>query len=124
MNSTVLRIANGRMRRMSLEVITSCMNPPCGACCTGQAALPIHLVGEGFRMPSVSPLPEELQAELLVTVAGYIRDGAWPDDGSLCIWYDIQTRKCKHYEHRPELCRDGLQVGDESCRAWRRSVGM
>lgn len=31
-----------------------------------------------------------------------------------CYWYDQETRKCKQYAHRPQLCRD-FEVGSESC---------
>lgn len=36
-----------------------------------------------------------------------------------CLWFDEATRQCKHYEHRPETCRDAIEPGDEACRATR-----
>lgn len=37
-----------------------------------------------------------------------------------CLWYDEQTKRCKHYEHRPETCRDEVMVpGNEACMATR-----
>lgn len=105
----------------SLPMVTSCEG--CGACCTEQAALPIHLVGEKFRLEPVSPLPESLKAELRDAVERFLRDG-FPPDGSPCIWYDAEKRQCKHYEHRPELCRDEVTVGDEACRRWRQRKGI
>lgn len=107
----------------SLPVINNCDG--CGACCTGQAALPIHLVGEGAaRLNSVSPLPPELIEELQAIIKVYKADDSWPDDGSPCIWYDADTKRCKHYNHRPTLCRDAVKVGDDACRRWRRSTGV
>lgn len=104
--------------KRTLPVVSNCDN--CGACCTGQAALPVALVGDGFRMEPVSPLPPELVTELLAIRTRFIADG-FPPDGSPCIWYDAETRRCRHYEHRPTLCRDAVKVGDEACR---RSLGI
>lgn len=36
-----------------------------------------------------------------------------------CLWYDEVAMRCKHYEHRPETCRDAIEPGDEACRATR-----
>lgn len=109
------------MKKTPLPLIKDCHD--CGACCLEQEALPIHLVGDGFRMESVSPLPEELKAELLQTIERFEKEG-WPEDGSPCIWYDAEKKGCKHYNHRPVLCRDELKVGDEGCRRWRKSKGI
>ena len=108
--------------KKSLPVL-SCTDPPCGACCAEQAALPIHLANpnETCRLPGVNPLPEILRLELLALAEKYMRDG-FPPDGSPCIWFDEKSRLCKHYEFRPELCRDEVLPGDESCQLWRRKV--
>lgn len=108
-------------KRTPLPMIRNC--DQCGACCTGQAALPIHLVGDQFRMAPVSPLPPELAKELKDTVARFMKYG-FPPDGSPCIWYDAEKKQCKHYEHRPTLCRDEVKPGDDGCRRWRRKVGI
>ena len=108
-------------RRIPLPAIDNCDG--CGACCTEQAALPVHLVGEFSRMDPVSPLPAALAAELRATIQRFERDG-WPDSFSPCIWYDPEMRRCKHYEHRPKLCRDTLEPGDEKCREWRQDKGV
>ena len=109
------------MKRIELPQVKDCND--CGACCTGQAALPVHLVGEGFRMQPVKRLPPELAAELRAAVERFKAEG-FPPDGSPCIWYDPETKQCKHYEHRPEVCRDEVKPGDEACHRWRRSVGI
>jgi Fe-S-cluster containining protein len=38
--------------------------------------------------------------------------------GKPCIWWDQHTRKCKHYEIRPSICRD-FEVGAEDCLRFR-----
>jgi len=101
------------MKRKPLPLIRDCRD--CGACCEGQAALPIHLVGERFTMESVNPLPPELAQELRETTARFLADG-FPPDGSPCIWYDAEAKRCKHYDYRPTVCRDEVKPGDEACR--------
>lgn len=106
---------------MPLPIIADCSD--CGACCTAQAALPVHLIVEWYRMDPCSPLPAELAAELRAAVERFGLEG-WPADGTPCIWYDAAARRCRHYDHRPTLCREVVAPGDESCRRWRRSLGM
>lgn len=62
-------------------------------------------------------MPGDLKAELLRFVASY----AQPSDGELdgvCCWYDADQQRCKHHEHRPNVCRD-FEVGSDDCLAWR-----
>lgn len=62
-------------------------------------------------------LPNELRLELDQFVASY---PARPDgqlDGP-CFWFDQRTRRCKHHEYRPRVCRD-FAVGSTDCLAWR-----
>ncbi len=106
--------------KTQLPVISNCDD--CGACCTGQSALPIHLLGGGvFTMPGCSPLTDELRLELQQTIERFEAEG-WLADDSPCIWYDAEAKRCKHYEHRPTICRDEVKPGDEACRRWRRSL--
>lgn len=105
-----------------LPVIKNCDD--CGACCTGQAALPVSwYTSTAVLLDGSSSLPPELLAELEAMRIRFLADGFPPDD-SACVWYDVETRRCRHYEHRPDICRDEVQPGDDSCRNWRRSVGI
>jgi Fe-S-cluster containining protein len=36
-----------------------------------------------------------------------------------CLWLDLATKRCRHYEHRPKLCRD-FALGGEECLGFRR----
>ncbi|MFN0052640.1 MAG: YkgJ family cysteine cluster protein, partial [Planctomycetales bacterium] len=36
-----------------------------------------------------------------------------------CLWFDPQTRKCRHHEWRPQVCRD-YEMGGDECLALRR----
>ena len=71
------------------------------------------LVLEGTDSVGVS---SDLKADLLAYMASYQKP-AGPLDGP-CVWFDHDTRQCKHHEHRPRVCRD-FQVGSKDCLAWR-----
>jgi len=63
-------------------------------------------------------MPQALKQELLEYIASY----SAPIDGGLdgpCIWYDAERRRCKHHEHRPQVCRD-FSIGGAGCLEWRR----
>ena len=49
---------------------------------------------------------------------------AWRyDESKPCLWYDAVTRRCKHYEFRPEICRE-FGVGGEGCLRMRKEAGV
>lgn len=60
-------------------------------------------------------LPPDLKTEWLEFVQQYTRENEL--DGP-CNWLDRATRKCKHHEFRPNVCRD-LEIGSRLCRQWR-----
>lgn len=79
----------------------------CGVCCMGQNLLPLALLSEedaAFERIAAGPL------------AG--------DDRCPCIWLDRETGQCRNYESRPQICRDTLQPGDETCLRLRRDAGI
>jgi Fe-S-cluster containining protein len=89
-----------------------------------QEALPVNLLerpGISYVEPGCKPLPDWLEAELRADVERFKREG-WPI-GKPCMWYDAETRRCKHYEYRPETCRD-FEVGETACLNWRRTFGV
>ena len=40
-----------------------------------------------------------------------------------CIWLDLKTRKCMHYDLRPIVCRS-FEIGEKDCREHRKRVGI
>lgn len=40
-----------------------------------------------------------------------------------CLWFDTETRKCRHHDHRPQICRD-FDVGNEHCIRMREEIGV
>ena len=74
----------------------------CGACCHLQPAPP-------YMPTELDVLPRHLLAELQAARPG---DGKGP-----CFWLTSENR-CRHYEHRPEVCRQ-FELGGEDCLAVR-----
>lgn len=70
-------------------------------------------------------LPTELQQELVEAF-----DRIFPESGERipgstgvpCMWLDMETKTCRHYEHRPCCCRE-FQPGNEICLEDRLSIG-
>lgn len=109
-----------------LEIITTCEG--CGACCLEQESPPGYiyalLAPDQFEADDpdllrVQALPAELRAELEQYIADRRAGQPHPRDG-ICLWYDEATKRCRHYELRPEICREAIQPGDEGCLAWRQ----
>ncbi|QDT12755.1 hypothetical protein K239x_47670 [Planctomycetes bacterium K23_9] len=63
-------------------------------------------------------MPAKLKSELLEFMASYDE----PSDGELddvCCWYDASLQRCKHHQHRPNVCRD-FEIGSQDCLGWRK----
>lgn len=99
-----------------LTVIESCDG--CGACCMEQCSPPFL----GPTDPELATLPPSVLADYRRGMEQRDRDG-WPD-AVPCFWFDSESRKCRHYEHRPEICREALIRGDDGCRLWRGLFGI
>jgi len=70
-----------------------------------------------------SKLPPALLAELQALVDDWQKNNTWLPDDAPCIWLDQATGKCKHYEHRPDVCRD-FEVGGAGCIRRRVEAGL
>lgn len=82
----------------------------CGLCCSTQGTPPFtYLEGD-------SP-PHNLKWDILEHADRY-------DQSLPCIWYDTETKRCVHYEHRPEACRTAVVPGDEYCLEFRKKGGL
>lgn len=103
----------------------------CGACCATQCSPPgyVLLLTVSEKDQDEWPHPEDvarirsLPAEAETSLREYLTSlksfdvPVVTDDGP-CIWLDLETRRCRFYEHRPQICRD-FEVGSEGCRSWR-----
>ena len=106
-----------------LPVIESCEG--CGACCRVVTAPPFVRDFDGDGEEAWERLRRErpdLLAALLAEARARRADHA-PDYGTPCTWYDADTRRCRHYDHRPRACR-AFEVGSVDCRDARRRAGI
>ena len=87
---------------MELPVITC---EGCGKCCEKQGTPPFSHAGDDKP-------PPELEWDIDAHADRY-------DRGLPCLWFDTETKKCNHYEHRPDACRNEVNPGDYWCRSFR-----
>jgi uncharacterized protein len=66
----------------------------CGACCWW-LTVPPDSGNDAIDDAWWESLPEALQEEINATEG-------W---GKPCVWLDQETRRCKHYDLRPQTCR-------------------
>jgi uncharacterized protein len=79
----------------------------CGACCNRIGHPPFSLSGDEFA---------ELEA-LRPDLAAGVQQAA--DAGRLerklpCLWLDPTSKRCRHYDLRPKICRD-FAIGSPKC---------
>ncbi len=92
----------------------------CGACCTNMGHPLFWRAESGVASdPHWFGLPQALQDELDC----YINSLEDIDMGQPCFWFDAVTRQCKHYEHRPQICRD-FEAGNYHCLRMRHEQGI
>lgn len=86
----------------------------CGACCMHVGYPPlVSLPGD----PEWDRLPIDLQLEI------EIAQQREPDIDRPCIWLDMETRRCRHYDLRPSVCVK-FPVGGLSCLSFRSARGI
>lgn len=68
----------------------------------------------------VAKLPQMARIELEMYLED-LRADRLPRGEQPCIWLNLETRQCRYYEHRPNICRDALVLNDEGCRTWREA---
>jgi Fe-S-cluster containining protein len=79
---------------------------------------------------STDPRWLELSKELKSEIENWILTGPRYQfmvkfDGHInpCIWLNLVTGECRHYNQRPDVCRE-FEVGNDSCRMLRKEVGL
>ena len=114
----------------------------CGACCMHVGIPPGYWVrvndkGEfdhfamedylgGVRnedeVATIRSMPAALREELARDLIAR-REYGWLGPEEPCFWFDLETRKCKHYEYRPTACRE-FEVGGDYCLNVRKKCGI
>jgi Fe-S-cluster containining protein len=105
----------------------------CGACCRHVGsppglyptyASPVHdghLLTDSNDWDYWRAMPDPVRRELTEYFRGVL-DGRVLERsraGLPCLWLDQQAGRCRHYQFRPEACRESVVPGDESCLAFR-----
>ena len=106
-----------------LPIVESCDG--CGACCLVVTHPPFYSVFEEEGEEAWERLKRE-RRDLVLQIAGdhkRRRVGGEPLVGTPCLWYNPETRQCKHYDYRPLACRE-FDVGSEDCVDARRRAGI
>lgn len=90
----------------------------CGACCMEIESPPGYQLYSMLQTDDTDKLrfdtlPQDAKQALL----NYYQKGSF--EVAPCIWLNTETRECRYYDHRPEVCRD-FEVGCEACLTWRR----
>lgn len=97
--------------RVSLPVIESCDH--CAACCLRTPIPPFQPGEEAQR-----DVPEELLRPIYERIAADQHFDLFP-----CVWLNPETRRCKHYDLRPQACRD-FEINSDLCRLSRWDEGL
>jgi uncharacterized protein len=106
-----------------LPVIESCDG--CGACCLVVTRPPFYHVFEEMGEEAWDRLERQrpdLVAELNADYRARQASGG-PFYGTACVWFDAETRQCRHYEYRPLACQM-FEIGEEDCRDARRRASV
>ena len=84
----------------------------CGACCMQQGHPP-------YTDEELTRVPEELKGSLDTYLTALDGD----DTGRPCLWLDLETRQCRNYDQRPQICRD-FERGSSECKLlrWRYRI--
>jgi Fe-S-cluster containining protein len=114
--------------RVELAVVSLCDG--CGKCCEHIGMPPFEV-----RNPDLGPDPRQeltpVRAPLWVSVADAETFDRMPRElraehaaallalkdnptGRPCLWQDAETKRCRHYEFRPAVCRV-FEPGDDGC---------
>jgi Fe-S-cluster containining protein len=85
-----------------------------GACCH-------HLGTPPYTWSADDTPPAWAVAEIDAAMAPDWRDRPYYGEGP-CLWLDLETHHCRHYDVRPRVCRD-FEPGAESCLEFRDGFG-
>lgn len=112
----------------TLPIIESCNG--CGACCLLARSPPFAVYldltsgnyhvwddADAAELERLTCAPPEALAALQ---AGDLDERPI---NSPCSWLDLETRRCRYYEHRPQMCRQ-LELAGDACRASRKREGI
>jgi Fe-S-cluster containining protein len=68
-------------------------------------------------------LPEAVLADYQEKLVRLLSDSDARGVDKPCFWLDLETLRCTHYDHRPEVCRE-FKVGGKHCNGWRETYDL
>lgn len=98
-----------------LTVIESCGD--CGACCM-VVPVPPFVMQSGTHEALIRQVPAPLLNEVLAVWEYRLYMPEAP-----CLWFDPTRKGCRHYEFRPQACRD-FELNSRVCHATREYLGI
>ena len=107
---------------LHLDILDPASCDGCGLCCEGIGS-PVLLYVSRPEWSEQHPfrpsgMPDDLIREIDDAFGGLVR-GQEPQER--CVWFDPAGRRCRHYEFRPQVCRDD-DLGGAACIELRRPV--
>jgi Fe-S-cluster containining protein len=91
----------------------------CGACCLHLGWPPFLQRFAGWKgEPAWNRLVKE-RPDLADEIVRLSKAATHNGDHGPCVWFDAETRRCRHYERRPRICRD-FEPGEEDCLRFRK----
>ncbi len=122
------------MDRQPLPLVPAVSCDDCGACCMGVSLPPglFRLLALDLSREYVNSLPgavhdrslwESMPAPLREELTKAYEGEKMGFRIAPCLWLDTTTRRCRHYEHRPTVCREFV-VGGEWCLLARSKRGV
>ena len=102
-----------------LPTINEGMCNNCGACCMHIGMPPFA----SFDDYEFQILPSHLKRELRSHRNEVLGPAEAHGTGNPCLWLNLATRQCRHYEHRPFCCRE-FRPGSDVCLDDRELCGI
>ena len=86
----------------------------------GYVMIMAHNYGDLRDKDRWARMPEELRQQLR-EYGDNLRAKKRPPHPThpVCLWLDRENNRCRHYEWRPQICRD-FEVGSRDCHSWRK----
>jgi Fe-S-cluster containining protein len=119
------------MPEIKLPTIPQVTCEGCGVCCMVVRTPPFCVIWEGDVPTAIDQTEESLEeVRMALAVPAAMRKVLSKhsifevlQEESPCIWFDMATKKCKHYDLRPPICRD-FEMGSRFCLEHRERFGI
>ncbi len=95
----------------------------CGLCCMHMRTPPFIGDADPHWIKLSKALKDEIRNWVMGPSPRYDFMVQFKEKINPCIWLDLVSGKCKHYDLRPQVCRD-YKVGCQSCRTLRKEVDL